>query len=194
MVQILPYIEQPNVFEHFDFSVGVYDPKNDPPRAVIIPVYQCPSNPVSLARGGTTYAGCHHDVEAPIDVDNRGVLFLNSSIRYRDIRDGSSNTVFVGEHNGDMLGWASGTRATLRNTGTAIGASTRASIGAGLGTGAAGSDAEVLAVGGFSSSHNGGAQFLFGDGAVRFVSQGITPNAFRQFGDRSDGELSEYGF
>ena len=31
-----------------------------------------------------TYAGCHHDVEAPIDANNNGLLFLNSHIRFSD--------------------------------------------------------------------------------------------------------------
>ena len=67
----------------------------------------------------TSYAGVHHDVEAPIAADNHGVLFLNSAVRYEDITDGSSNTLFVGEklNDGLDLGWASGTRASLRNTG-----------------------------------------------------------------------------
>src|SRR5690606_29760896 len=68
------------------------------------------------------YAAVHHDVEAPIDVDNHGVFFLNSRIRYEDIIDGSSQTLFLGEVIAEQggLGWMSGTRATLRNMGTPI--------------------------------------------------------------------------
>ena len=71
------------------------------------------------------YAGVHHDKEAPIDVDNNGVLFLNSKITFDDLRDGSAYTLFVGEKNTDEvtdLGWMSGTPGTLRNTGTLINA------------------------------------------------------------------------
>ena len=72
--------------------------------------------------GGSNYAGCHHDVEAPIDVDNNGVFFLNSHLHYEDIRDGAAHTIFLGEKRLESadLGWMSGTRATLRNTGTPI--------------------------------------------------------------------------
>ena len=59
-----------------------------------------------------SYVGVHHDVEAPIAADNHGVLFLNSHVRYEDVTDGISLTLFVGEtmHDGLGLGWASGTR------------------------------------------------------------------------------------
>ena len=65
----------------------------------------------------------HHDVEAPIDSDNHGVLFLNSRLSHDDIADGTRYTLFIGEkvvEEADDLGWMSGTRATLRNTGTPI--------------------------------------------------------------------------
>jgi hypothetical protein len=60
-------------------------------------------------------------VEAPIDVDNHGVFFLNSRLTHDDITDGAAHTLFVGEKrffDNIDLGWMSGTRATLRNTGT----------------------------------------------------------------------------
>ena len=64
------------------------------------------------------YVGCHHDSEAPIDVDNNGLLFLNSEVRYSDILDGSAHTILLGEckQNSQSLGWVVGDRSTLRNT------------------------------------------------------------------------------
>ena len=48
------------------------------------------------------------------------MLFLNSNLRYSDILDGRSQTLLLGEFRPDFdeLGWVSGTRASLRNTGT----------------------------------------------------------------------------
>jgi prepilin-type processing-associated H-X9-DG protein len=120
IARILPFIEANNAFRHLDFSVGAYHPNNARVRRQYLAILYCPSD----WSGGpiVSYAGCHHDVEAPINADNHGVLFLNSRVRYRDIRDGRAQTIFLGEKrvNGSELGWLSGTRATLRNAGTPI--------------------------------------------------------------------------
>jgi prepilin-type processing-associated H-X9-DG protein len=42
-------------------------------------------------------------------------------------------------------------------------------------------------VGGFASSHSGGAQFLMLDSSVRFISENINPLEFQQLADRADG-------
>jgi prepilin-type processing-associated H-X9-DG protein len=44
-------------------------------------------------------------------------------------------------------------------------------------------------VGGFSSRHPGGANFLLGDGSVRFLSQKIRTAVYRSLGNRADGNL-----
>lgn len=118
ITQILPYLEQKNAYHNIDRTVGVYDKRNLPVRALDFAVLHCPSWP-GAGRGYSGYAGVHHDMEAPIDVTNHGVFFLNSRLRYDDITDGSANTLFIGEkpiEQGD-LGWMSGTSATLRNAG-----------------------------------------------------------------------------
>jgi prepilin-type N-terminal cleavage/methylation domain-containing protein len=120
IAQILPYLEERNAWEHVDFSVGVYHPKNAKVKSLSFAVLICPSSP-DQTRARSCYAGVHHDVEAPIDADNNGMFFLNSRVTHDDITDGAAHTLFVGEkrfHDNIDLGWMSGTRATLRNTGT----------------------------------------------------------------------------
>jgi len=289
IVRILPYIEQRNTYRALDLSKSIYDPANRAPRAYTMATLVCPSSPYSsVTLGVSDYAGCHHDLEQPIDVTNNGVLFLNSAVRLADIGDGPSHTFFIGEKLPEVddtgafdLGWASGTRATLRNTGTRLNASasnvnwyynppgdweqletrlargerlklsdgfefivvpaepeprtaepSTAPDGASAPPGAestaresdhpaapngAASDASSppscaaadkeapsspadsngqpalqrgpLWVGGFASLHQSGANFLFGDGSVRYISEMIDLQVYRQLGHRNDGQL-----
>jgi prepilin-type N-terminal cleavage/methylation domain-containing protein len=119
-VKILPYLEQSNTFTAINQESGAYAAENAKARKQKLSVYHCPSSMPTMTKDTTmnNYVACHHDVEAPIDVDNNGVFFLNSRTTYEDIPDGSSNTIFLGETaTPDLLGWMSGTRAILRNTG-----------------------------------------------------------------------------
>src|SRR5262245_24783321 len=93
-VQVLPFIERGTVHRRFNFREGVYEPSNETARNVSIHTFLCPSNGFP---GPMSYAGCHHDVEAPIDADNQGVLFLNSHVAYDDVTDGLAETILLGE-------------------------------------------------------------------------------------------------
>jgi hypothetical protein len=204
IVQILPYIEQRNAWSHIDRSVGVYDPANAPVAAMTLELLRCPSQPRAKPPQ-TCYAAMHHDREAPIDVDNNGVFFLNSRVRYEDVTDGVSQTIFLGEvlaENGG-LGWMSGTRASLRNAG--IGLGTRGMGGPGAAANASNMvDAVVaevsevspekkldreLVVGTFTGPHTSGSAYAFGDGRVAFLGGGSSPKVFRQLAHRADGKL-----
>jgi prepilin-type processing-associated H-X9-DG protein len=134
----------------------------------------------------SNYAGCHHDVEAPIAANNMGVLFLNSRIRYEGVKDGTSNTIYVGEKRVDPndLGWASGTRATLRNTGTLP----NGLFGSTTMNGLPPAEEAVDPVGGYSSFHPGGMNVLFGDGSVRFLKNSVDARVYRLLGNRADGQ------
>jgi prepilin-type N-terminal cleavage/methylation domain-containing protein/prepilin-type processing-associated H-X9-DG protein len=276
ITQLLPYMEQKNAYQHIDWTVGVYHQNNAEVRRLLIDTLTCPSA-ASTPDGFTSYAGVHHDVEAPIDADNNGVLFLNSRLGPDDVADGVSQTLFIGEkivEPGD-LGWMSGTRASLRNTGTPINITGRigdqwnwhsggfmdpfddfsdeddyfygadvyyggeeygGDYGVEYGMGGPeeplfGEDGEllspeemaerdeaagegggetddrgdqsnepenvpagpVLPVGGLASPHTSGAQFAFGDGSVRFLSESISIKVYQQLGHRSDGQLLDAG-
>ncbi len=200
-VQILPFLEQHALFEHFDLKAGVYAAANAPVRVSRVPTFNCPSFPwresevtvpVDNQRGDTpvaisNYAGCYSSTETPIDTDNDGLLFLNSRIRYSDMFDGSSQTILIGEMLPDRnsLGWCSGTRATLRNTGSPIEAFSYHNDPAESLEPPVGS----LEVGGFGSAHTGGANFGYADGSTRFLSMTIDPELFAQLGNRADGEI-----
>jgi prepilin-type N-terminal cleavage/methylation domain-containing protein len=193
--QILPYIEQQLTYRHIDFDAGVYDDENAQPRKVDISVLSCPSDYAEETNiGRANYAGCHHDVEAPIDVDNHGAFFLNSAVRYAEITDGTTNTLFLGEKilaEENDLGWMSGTRATLRNTGDPINfdlAQSRARpFDEAIPVDPARQSAEF--VGGFASRHPAIIMAAFGDGHVRAIAERTNPEILQQYGHRADGKL-----
>jgi prepilin-type N-terminal cleavage/methylation domain-containing protein len=208
LVQLLPYLEEKVTFSHVDFSVGVYAPQNDQVRDVHISMFNCPSFAGSHKLRGawlSNYAACHHDIEAPIDADNHGMFFLNSSLSSREIPDGSRHTIFVGEKLAGEIdfGWMAGNRSTLRNTGTPL----NETPGDGRGDYSyywedepaetqdpdAVDPVAALQVGGFGSSHGTVTNFLFGDGAVRSVDNMIDPAVLKQLGHRADGKLLKGG-
>ena len=187
IVHILPYLEENAMYALYDFEAGAYDAKNVTVRTAPIMSLQCPSAPLGSNDDDietSSYAGCHHDVEAPIDTDNHGLLFLNSVVRYSDIYDGSSHTILLGEHLNEKhpLGWVSGTRSTLRNTGTferpthhggqQPSVATSTSIDAELGSAEGDVDHDTsLHVGGFGSYHSGQAlNVAFADGSVHTLA------------------------
>jgi prepilin-type N-terminal cleavage/methylation domain-containing protein len=196
VTQILPYIEQQNAYRKIDFAQSAYAPANAQVRGFTINLLLCPSDPGhhrNSAVATTNYRGCHHDQEAAIDVDQNGLFFLNSAVSYEAIEDGSSNTIMLGEAIARVnsgLGWMSGTRATLRNTGTTPnGKRGQPGVPSWQQPMTPEDDADPAAVGGFSSHHVGGGHFLIGDGAVRFISDNITAQVFQYAGNRRDGEL-----
>src|SRR5262245_27516639 len=109
VARILPYFEERVLYDNLDLSLSAYHQKNDRARQTTISMLICPSCSAD-EWPYSNYAGCHHDVEAPIDANNRGVLFLNSRIARDDLKDGATYTIFLGEKLPDDydLGWLSG--------------------------------------------------------------------------------------
>ncbi len=203
LVRILPYCDMKNIYNHFNFKLGLYEIQNATTRTAAVRTYLCPSDrgsprgPSNVALNN--YVGCHNDLEAPIDVTNNGVFILNRAIRYEDIPDGSSQTIFFGEklNDGTGQGWASGTRASLRNMGSGINmavnfprAAASGSIEESFGESGPPKNAPGTPgfVGGFASQHPGGANFTMGDGSVKFLKT-TTGGALKLLANRSDGEI-----
>ena len=206
VVQILPFIGQGNVYGYVDQRASVYEPANDTVAELKIATLMCPSD---NTRAAHNYAGCHHDLQAPIAALNHGVLYLNSHVRYRDITDGTAFTILLGEisDSGPTLGWLSGTRSTLRNTGTpprdrqalpplpaagklvppnSVSRDEQFEVVEAL---AADGRWPVELTGGFSSNHALFCNFLFCDGSVHPIKKAINSEIYRFLGNRADGEL-----
>ena len=189
IAQLLPYIDQKNTYNHLNFQLGTYDKANQSARSMQIAVLLCPSDSDVLSTTGdglgqTSFYGSYHDSEAPIDIKNNGVLFLNSRIALDNIEDGASNTLLFGEAKAlfGSYGWASGTRSSLRNAGTMINLAPPAP-----------SKANPVPTGGFSSYHPAGANFAFADGSVRFLRGSMNPVTYGHLANRNDGEMISAG-
>lgn len=174
VIQLLPFLDEQTLFNRIDPNVSIYDESYDEIRSDPLYATRCPSAPVTLA-SQSSYAACHHDEESPIDLDNHGVFFLNSQITKDEILDGEKFTLFLGEKRSSEfeLGWMSGTRSTLRNTGS------------GLNQTNANPTPEY--VGGFGSWHANVTHLSKGDGSVMANSNSIDPIVYQQLGHRSDG-------
>ena len=190
-VQILPQLGEAKVWNQFDFSKTSY-------QQVAVPaapsMFFCPSNPWS----GMCYSGCYHDAPAPIDIDNNGLLFLNSSVRLRDITDGKAYTVLLGESlpASALSAWIEGSESTLRYCGAGgielfdAGATTRMQQYAALDLGEQPeTPAGPIAPQRFGSVHSGGAHIALADGSVRFLATTVDGETLRRLGNRHDGEV-----
>jgi prepilin-type N-terminal cleavage/methylation domain-containing protein/prepilin-type processing-associated H-X9-DG protein len=201
IVQLLPMLEQTSLFARVNFSEGAFGVSNAMVRNTRINTLRCPSDPtdtVTLANGtasgASNFAGCFSGSDVPIDLQNDGCLFLNSSVGYRQIRDGASNTILFGEKRlivGTFeSGWISGNRSTLRNTGVPINRGWDIAPPPVAGTAPVPVQAPSdTATSGFSSYHSGGAQFALADGSIRFLSENISPQILSLLGSREDLQI-----
>ncbi len=128
------------------------------------------------------------DVFFETGANANGCFWQNSKVQFRDITDGTSNTILVGERSWEMnnpggtkrqcnagvvYGANSGETRNLR----ALFASGRVSINDGnsvftQGPPVAPNTSDNCQYG-YSSLHTGGAQFLLADGSIRFISENI---------------------
>ncbi|MEM8679452.1 MAG: DUF1559 domain-containing protein [Planctomycetota bacterium] len=181
-LSLLPYLDEMILYKQVDLSRSVYDPVHEDLWPLCPREFRCPSDTAAMSGTASSYAGVHHDQEAPINVDQKGILFLNSQVTREMIPDGLGYTLLVGEKlsfDGD-LGWMSGTRATLRNGGhqlqTAPAPDQRTAP-------------NNRFVGGFGSHHPTVCGFLFADGRVEFLGDDIELTVLQQLTNREDGSL-----
>ncbi len=205
---LLPFIEQGAAYNQINF--GDYIPTNPVNLAVIahaVPVAVCPSDTVSSVRphglssqplyasaqgassyvtnGGPFNTG---DRKTVYEQAAKGMFFYDSSWGFRNVSDGRSNTIAIGEvrfiqkntpelsggreWNGLWYGaWFPGNSAPYGNN--ILSLQRTAEVQMNVPESASGS----LLRKGFHSYHTGGAQYAFGDGSVHFISENIQHTA-----------------
>ncbi|MBR9801338.1 DUF1559 domain-containing protein [bacterium] len=226
---ILPQLEQTGMYDalRMDEQVLSDDPSILQYTQKQLSVFRCPSMPggpineklmSSSATEGhalASYKGVFGDFNMqwndPNDDCNlvigscvsggNGAFAANSSVRFRDVTDGLSNTVIVGEV-------AYGLNGTVNSSGTDV--DYEGSVWAGVsrnasqsnvanvqtlrGHNSSGSTETLYRINGtsvyaFGSHHDGGAQFLMGDGAVRFLSENLDETIINDLAARADGDV-----
>ena len=134
------------------------------------------------SNGGSHFAYCQQDDPS------LGMLWANPTyVRVSHVYDGTSNTLFVGESHYAELGTEPGCVSTHHwmvpwcVSGTVYGINLKYPVTpypAGFLTGC-----------GFRSRHPGGAQFVMGDGSVRFIDQDINMMTFSALGTKNGNEV-----
>ncbi|MES2793831.1 MAG: DUF1559 domain-containing protein [Planctomycetota bacterium] len=125
-------------------------------------------------------------------MNGNGIFFVSSGVRYRDVTDGLSNTIFVSEvpdTGGNAMDKfdAGCDRRAVFATGAESNPPTEMSeyLIAAEGNDPINGGAEEAA----GSWHVGGAHFVFGDGSVRFLSENMNMPTYQAISTRSGGEV-----
>jgi len=121
----------------------------------------------SVSTGWTgTVADENYGIDGTPVTAQAGPLYMNSRVRFRDIRDGQANTIGLGEkpETGSDTGWVYGADSSILRTGLAAINSVPGTTG------------EDYC---FGSMHEGGSFFVFLDGSAKFLSENIDRTVFR---------------
>jgi prepilin-type N-terminal cleavage/methylation domain-containing protein/prepilin-type processing-associated H-X9-DG protein len=129
-----------------------------------------------------------------------GPFFMqNKSFNSSDITDGLSHTIFAGERYRIVEDALLSTLNVFRYYCVATpdawnqGWMYSGSMAVGINHPTQSSSLWTRATVGFFSPHAGGAQFVFGDGSARFISEEIALGVYRALGTRADGEIINDG-
>lgn len=204
---VLPYVEQQNVHDRIDFKLPVYDARNKSAREQHLQLLLCPSDDISpsgfIEMGADRFAmGCYVSNFGPPDLDEDqeqrdGVFSRNSETRFKQITDGLSRTLMIGERqNGPFRAgielnnhfeyettWAGSVR-DIDDATDDHGHMTMFQTGH-TPNDPLSDDRDVSAL------HEGFAQFLFCDGSVRLISEEVDLDVYSAMGTRDGGEIAE---
>jgi prepilin-type N-terminal cleavage/methylation domain-containing protein/prepilin-type processing-associated H-X9-DG protein len=213
---LLPYLEQEALYRQYRWDANYYDPVNAPVINTQLRILQCPSaqpNRVGLSAGGaqpkvpgacTDYGSFNRVNPVLFDLglidwaDNYHGIHPapgKTLVRFTDITDGTSNTVSIGEGAGKPERWDVGKIAADGYSyggpwGSPFsnlfpqGSTTDGKLQPGpCPMNCTNFNQEIY------SFHPGGANFLFADGSVRFLTQTIAIRTLARLITRAGGEV-----
>lgn len=198
---ILPRLDQGNLYNKVNFNASALAAVNVPVAAQKIDVYRCPSytgadfskEPLYVAIS-PKFAIRNYVAIGATTIGNLwkqpdGVIFPLSNMGFRDISDGTSNTLLIAEtREPNASVWIDGGTASLTsrqyddgNAPSYAGTHTALNFTPYYPSGGQGIDCLWAA----SSMHSGGANHLFADGSVRFITNQLDARAYDSMVTRS---------
>jgi prepilin-type N-terminal cleavage/methylation domain-containing protein/prepilin-type processing-associated H-X9-DG protein len=215
---LLPQFEQTPVFVAINFNLPIEDPTNLTSRLPLVNNFLCPSDTVqpfwwAVNRDAATgapvqnicqvassnYVGVYGTSEP--GPNGEGVFFRDSKIALKDITDGSSQTIIVGERShrlGEATWVGSVTNALLYptdndNIGRYVTETSPGMVlghaGEGHGPGDPRSDVNQF----YSVHSGGGVNFQFADGHVSFLKSTMDYKTYLALATRAGGEVVSAG-
>lgn len=206
-VHLLPQLDAANLYAQFNLNDIVWGPSSTWQANNKLGIetrpnfFVCPSDISQpfVASGGYNYAtgsyalvhgtlGPSNGISSTMKVYNTGSFNYKTPYRYKDLIDGLSNTMLVGEvqesHTDQSQNiWTQASRhlSCLRTTENPP----NTPPGQGITTAPYGPKLN----GAFGSEHVGGCHFVFGDGHVSFISENISLTIYRGLSTRAGGEV-----
>lgn len=206
---ILPYLDQANLSTTINYNVSALDPLNRTAASAVIPIYRCPSYAGASFSTDPYYTnlpnGTQFSIRNYLTIGGKnvislsgagnpeGIMFSRSKTGFRDITDGSSNTILVAETREEKAAvWIDGSTAAVATRwfnlmtaapyqGTSLSINYKPYYPPGAGG--------ISQLYGPSSQHVGGAHHLMADGSVRFISDNTDINLYDAIGTRNGGEV-----
>lgn len=166
---LLPFTDQAPLYNTIDFDVPWNETRNQPQMQTGIPVYFNPGVPADRhARESDQFDSAGYGLSHY--AANGRVLEGNGKLAIKQVTDGTSNTILAGEVNAQFKPW--GDPTNMRDP-------------------ALGINRSPAGFGGPWNPERGGAQFLLGDGSVRFLRNDIDPRILDALSTPNGGESLE---
>lgn len=208
--RILPQLEQGNISDQIEFAIGIDEPEQQAIPSTALEGFLCPSDPApdlltfdvisepvgdgsgNNSEGGTlnlqevgrsNYSGVFGNIlQDPDPLDGTGVFFANSSTRFRDVLDGLSNTMFVGERRNDLgtVSWIGVLPEVSEPFARIVGATDNQP------------NSTPARFQDFRSYHPAGINATLGDGSVQFINDSIQVEIFQGLGTIAGLEIVDF--
>lgn len=181
---ILPQLEQSALYDQLDFHIGSAAGSNRPLIAHSLPVFRCPSDVAPQTISASLPGGGSAEIAHGNYPGSEPMLAALSHTRFRDVVDGLSQSLLVGEWTYVNAPIGESTVSWCGLVSDGIGYQFVASLphltlfpGVGVNDSAA-----------FHSRHAGGTHFLIGDGSVQFLGESTDAEVYYALSTINGGE------